>query len=154
MTDEKRTIVIFDIDGTVANISHRRHLVREKPMDWPRFFREAVNDTVNEHVKAMFVILSRQPNFELYFVSGRPEDNRALTEEWLRENGMGNYQALYMRGAKDSRSDDIVKREIYDQYFAQRADQILCVFDDRPKVIRMWRSLGLPVFDCGDGVEF
>jgi hypothetical protein len=62
--------------------------------------------------------------------------------------------ALYMRKAGDYRSDDIVKEEIFNKYFGDVKDRVLCVFDDRPRVIRMWRRIGIPVFDCGLGVEF
>jgi hypothetical protein len=64
------------------------------------------------------------------------------------------YAGLYMRKAGDYRSDDIVKEEILDTQFKDKINNILCVFDDRPRVIRMWRRRGIPVFDCGLGVEF
>lgn len=57
-----------------------------------------------------------------------------------------------MRRAKDSRPDTEVKQDILDQYF--KKELIDVVIDDRPSVIRMWRSNGLEVLDVGKGEEF
>jgi hypothetical protein len=32
-------IVIFDIDGTLADVSERIHRVKKKPKNWPAFFQ-------------------------------------------------------------------------------------------------------------------
>jgi len=148
-----KNIVIFDIDGTLADTSHRTHLVRNKPKNWPRFFDLMVEDPPREHVIKMYRTLMRTGEIDLYIVSGRPIDYHEQTSTWLAKHGLV-YVNLYMRPTKDSRPDDIIKKEIFDAHFANQKDQILCVFDDRPRVIRMWRAEGIPVFDCGDGVEF
>jgi phosphoglycolate phosphatase-like HAD superfamily hydrolase len=150
---EKR-IVIFDIDGTLADASHRTHLVREKPKNWPRFFDLMVHDPVHEHVATFLRMLVDFPDkYEIILVSGRGEEYRKETEGWLEKHGL-TYRALYMRPAKDSRGDDIVKEEIYKRELEPHKNRILCVFDDRPRVIRMWRKHGIKVLDCGDGIEF
>ena len=50
-------------------------------------------------------------------------------------------------------SDAIVKEEIYNELVAEGYKPSV-VFDDRTKVIKMWRRLGLTVFDVGDGEDF
>jgi hypothetical protein len=47
-----------------------------------------------------------------------------------------------MRTEGDHRSDDIVKKEIYEKRIAPQYDVVI-VFDDRDKVVKMWRDLGL-----------
>ena len=47
-----------------------------------------------------------------------------------------------MREEKDHRPDDIVKEEIYHKYIEDKYN-IVCVFDDRDKVVKMWREQGL-----------
>jgi hypothetical protein len=49
---------------------------------------------------------------------------------------------LLMRTEGDHRSDDIVKKEIYEKRIAPQYDVVI-VFDDRDKVVKMWRDLGL-----------
>jgi FMN phosphatase YigB (HAD superfamily) len=33
-------IYIFDIDGTLADISHRLHFIQQEPKDWRGFYSE------------------------------------------------------------------------------------------------------------------
>ena len=47
-----------------------------------------------------------------------------------------------MRSKGDHRSDTEVKKEIYDKYIKDKYN-ILCVFEDRDKVVKMWRDEGL-----------
>jgi len=59
-----------------------------------------------------------------------------------------------MRKHGDYRPDDIVKKEMYDAFIKDQYN-VLGVFDDRLKVVRMWEGLGLWVFNCNQGnVEF
>ena len=39
--------IIFDVDGTLMNISHRRHHLEGSPKNWDAFRRDAVDDTPN-----------------------------------------------------------------------------------------------------------
>lgn len=154
--DFQKKIVIFDIDGTLANGEHRVHHVRGPgKKNWPAYNDGMANDKVHEHTRTMFHCLF-DCDYELYVVSGREDQFREVTEQWLSDNDLATYNALYMRKTGDYRSDDIVKREILLTKFLTKfkKDDIVCVFDDRPRVIRMWRSEGIPVFNCGDGTEF
>jgi hypothetical protein len=54
-----------------------------------------------------------------------------------------------MRPADDQRADDVLKSELYYQNIRDRYN-VLGVIDDRPKVCRMWRKLGLSVFQVGN----
>ena len=47
-----------------------------------------------------------------------------------------------MREKGDHRGDEIVKKEIYDNQIKPIYD-VMCVFDDRDKVVKMWRDEGL-----------
>jgi hypothetical protein len=47
-----------------------------------------------------------------------------------------------MRKHNDYRSDDIVKKEMYFEYIQPKYN-VVCVFDDRDKVVKMWRDLGI-----------
>lgn len=37
-------IYIFDIDGTLADLSHRLHFIQKKPADWDGFFAACSDD--------------------------------------------------------------------------------------------------------------
>jgi len=144
------SIIIVDIDGTIADHSHRRHFIESMPKDWEGYFNAASGDLCIAENVALVKALSRQN--DIVFVTGRPERIRESTAKWLRTFLTTPYLTLFMRGDKDRRQDDVVKREILNKYIPK--DQVKLVIDDRPRVIRMWREQGLDVLDVGDGVEF
>lgn len=149
----KKGYVICDIDGTVADIQHRRHFLEGEKKDWKSFFEAMHADTprsdiINE-VQGYHIA-----GYDVVFVSGRPDNYRAMTEEWLdRHVGLVLPPLLIMRRHNDGRPDTEVKKQILDTYFPDRG-LVKLVIDDRPSVIRMWRENGLEVKDVGDGIEF
>jgi hypothetical protein len=57
---------------------------------------------------------------------------------------------LHMRPAGDVRNDAIVKLELFDQHVRDRY-RVAYVLDDRDRVVRAWRSIGLTVLQVADG---
>lgn len=157
LMDQDIHYVLCDLDGTLCDLSHRRHYVREKPKNWKKFFEELPKDTLRKEVYSdvedTLADARKDKRTYLILVSARPETYRKQTEEWLEKWGVDDYAALIMRRAGDSRDDTIVKNEILDRYFKDKS-KIIKVFDDRPRVISMWRDNGLEVVDVGDGEEF
>ena len=146
-------LVVFDIDGTLANIEHRLDYVRSKPKNWKAFDAGIPNDKVNFPVAKIFWTLEETGAYDIVLASGRNERSRQATKEWLRANGLGGYQKLYMRKTDDFRNDSIVKREMLDEiidFYGKKPDM---VFDDRPRVVNMWREAGIFVFDVYQGKE-
>lgn len=147
--DFKKSEVIVDIDGTLADIGHRRHFVEQDKKDWKSFFEAMSDDPIRQDVLDEVNELAK--HHDIVLVSGRPEQYKEQTLEWLGKHGVPRV-TLIMRGTNDSRQDDIVKEEILNNYF--KKSNIYMVIDDRPRVIRMWEKNGLIVKDVGDGVEF
>lgn len=148
-------IVICDIDGTIADTTHRQHFVEVAPgerKDWHGFFEAMDTDPVREDVRKM-LIDHYNNGATVVFMSGRPDNYKDRTLEWLEKNALSFAFTLMMRKASDSRDDTIVKKEMLDMYFPDKS-KIISVIDDRPSVIRMWRENGLEVVDVGKGIEF
>jgi predicted kinase len=131
--------VLVDIDGTVALMGDR------SPYDMTRVDEDRPNHAVITAIRAMHAF-----GHHIVFCSGRTDDSRDLTEPWLAEHVGIPYEALFMRATGDSRKDSIVKAEIFEREIRHRW-AITGVFDDRNQVVRMWRSLGLTVFQVADG---
>jgi predicted kinase len=131
--------VLVDIDGTVALMDGR------SPYDMTRVHHDRPNHAVIAAVRAMHAAGHR-----VIFCSGRTDDARAATEQWLARHVGVPVEGLFMRAVGDQRKDSIVKGEIFDRHIRGRY-QIVGVFDDRAQVVRMWRALGLTVFQVADG---
>lgn len=143
--------VVCDIDGTIADIEHRRHYVTGEKKDWKGFFSEMHKDTVRENVHDMLKNY-HELGYEILFVSARPETYREVTEAWLDLMVDVPYVGVLMRPANDKGADTDTKYKIYKEMLAKY--NVLLVIDDRPSVIRMWEGCGLTVIDVGNQVEF
>lgn len=143
----KYSCYLFDIDGTLADCSHRLHHIQKSPKDWGAFFEECGGDKPIPHVVDLAKMLA---NFErIVLVSGRSDQCRPQTEEWLRRE-LGHWNALYMRRAGDYRNDDIIKSELLDLLKADGWNPIMA-FDDRDRVVKMWRDRGIPCAQVAPG---
>lgn len=141
-------IIVFDIDGTLANIEHRRSFVATKPKNWKAFNAGIVNDTPHEDI----VWLTRhlfEHNTRIILCSGRGEEHRDVTEKQMKEFGV-THDKLYMRPAKDNRADYIVKVELLQQIRAEFGEPFLW-FDDRQQVVDAIRGEGVRVLQVAPG---
>lgn len=147
----RKKCFVFDLDGTICDVRHRRQYVATKPRNWDAWNKGIVNDVPNLAVEYVYKALHASRGImdaDLFFVSGRSDDYRQQTEEWLTTFGF-KWDGLYMRKYKDHRDDAIVKGEIADEIL--KTHMILGVFDDRQRVVNMWIERGIWVFDVGQG---
>lgn len=149
---DRSPYVLCDIDGTIADITHRLQYAKGETKDWKKFFSLISEDTVRKDVAKILIGLYNQGN-TIIFVSARPDTYRQETLEWLDKNHLSFAWTLIMRKGNDKREDSIVKKQILETYFKDKS-KIKCVIDDRPRVIKMWREEGLEVIDVGNGVDF
>jgi predicted kinase len=142
--------VLFDLDGTLADISHRLHHIKNGSHDWDRFFAECGNDALIEPIRDLATDFDCR-GYKIILVSGRSDKVRGLTEDWLNAHSVP-YSELYMRMDGDYRQDFIIKSEILDHLLAG-GNRIKFVVDDRPSVVAMWRERGLTCLQCRDWEE-
>jgi phosphoglycolate phosphatase-like HAD superfamily hydrolase len=139
-------IVVFDIDGTLSDVSARLHHIRTKPKNWKGFFA-AMPDDKAVHAIVRLCNLVYDAGVRVVLCSGRPDEYRAQTLDWLAREGV-RYDELRLRRSGDRRSDTIAKREMLEGL--DRAN-ILFVVEDRANVVEMWRQLGLVCLQCAPG---
>lgn len=140
--------VIFDLDGTLADLTHRRHFVAARPKNWKAFFAGVEHDAVIEPVATALRQFAAGAH-RVIVCSGRPDDLREATERWLARHELW-HSGLYMRRAGDYRADDVVKEELLDQILVDGFAPEL-VFDDRDRVVKMWRRRGLVCAQVAEG---
>jgi predicted kinase len=148
---KKRTAIICDLDGTLCNIDHRLHFMKQEKKDWKNFYYNIPGDSVNfwcREIIETFQYGSPYP-YEIIFCSGRADDHRKLTADWLEDNDF-SYKHLFMRQRNDFRKDSIVK-EIILEFEIKPRYSILFAIDDRDQVVEMWRKHGIVCLQCADG---
>lgn len=153
-------LYIFDIDGTIADCQHRVSILSGTDGErWNRFYDACHLDTP---ITALVELMHRlyYSGARIWLFSGRSDRVRDKTDAWLREhtvyrfNGrddeVGNLE-LVMRRFDDHRPDDQVKQEMLDNMLDIDRDAIAGVFDDRDRVVAMWRANGIPCFQVAPG---
>jgi phosphoglycolate phosphatase-like HAD superfamily hydrolase len=139
-------IVIFDIDGTLADVSERIHHVKRKPKNWNAFFQGMAQDKAIHSMVRLCNVLY-ESGVKILLCSGRSEEHRPQTVQWLAQQGV-NYHELVLRSDGDKRTDTIVKREML---AGIDRSKVLFVVEDRSRVVEMWRSEGLVCLQCAPG---
>ena len=143
--------IIFDIDGTLMDIEHRRHFVNDGNTDWKSFQDPVVmeNDTPNWPVVNIAIMMNSTVANRVIMVSARNERHREVTMKQMEAVGLGNC-FLFLRGDDDYRSDEVFKKDVLDGLIDNDIKPDL-VFDDRNSVVDMWRRNGIPCFQVADG---
>lgn len=157
-----RTAVIFDVDGTLANVDHRRHHVEGRVKDWDAFGAAMGEDTPVGDVMALLDIVQDHISQDLiggivdkvFFCSGREEKYREVTTAWLTEHLVHavDRTTLLMRPTGDYRPDVAIKKEMLD-YIRQEGFDVLFAVDDRRSVVDMWRANGVTCLQCAPGFD-
>lgn len=136
-------IFIIDIDGTLADLSHREHFVDREYPDWDSFFSpdEVSKDKpIPKTKEGLEAIITASD--EAYFLTGRPEHLRAVTMDWLEQYyGISvDNEILFMRPEGDERKSTLFKKDIIEQKFKTAKD--LWFIDDEAGNLEMFSNYG------------
>lgn len=165
--------VIFDLDGTLADVRHRRHHVQKEAMrhkcclnpdcadchgnnviiepqapDWDSWNAEMHLDLPNGCVIEMFNY-HRSIGDQIIICTGRFRKFNEVTLRWLKENNIIP-NMLFMRPDGNYDSDYIVKKEMLEHIRGLGIYPHLS-YDDRDSVVKMWREQGLTCFQVSEG---
>lgn len=131
---------IFDMDGTLADVSSIRHHVMGTGRNFDAFHSASI-DVPPIQQAVDLAHQARTDGHDVIVVTARKAKWRSLTSFWLAMHEIPS-DALFMRHDFDDRPDSEVKKDILDR-IRQRWNPVLAV-DDRPSVCAMWRSQGIP----------
>lgn len=141
--------VIFDVDGTLMNINHRRHHVEQKPKDFDAFREDMIHDTPNKDVVMMAKLL-KEAGHRIIIATGRLEQDRALTITQLNDAGV-EFDFAVFRGNWEKYKPDAEVKEGMLTDMKKCGFNPTMAFDDRNRVVDMWRRNGLRVFQVDKG---
>ncbi len=137
--------IIFDLDGTLALIDHRKHFIdkaRPGGADWTAFYAACVQDEPNPPIIALMTQLSHASNI-IEIWSGRSDEVRLETIEWLVHQTGFAYGWFAKRLRMREAGDFTVDHELKERWLRFENPKPDLVFDDRDQVVAMWRRNGV-----------
>ncbi|MFD3515600.1 hypothetical protein [Streptomyces sp. NPDC058657] len=138
--DPLRPLAVFDLDGTLADSSHRQRFLERRPRDWNAFFAAAPQDP--PLAEGVALALSSAEECEVVYLTGRPERCRRDTVDWLARQSLPEGR-LWMRGDNDRRPARLTKLEILRQLARDREVHVLV--DDDAQVCEAAERAGFTV---------
>jgi hypothetical protein len=168
-------MIVFDLDGTLANCEHRLHFVKKTEMpvcscahttdffhccdeckfewnqwkhNWQAFYEACDKDEIIQPVKTIFINFWDLYDKPVQIWSGRCESVRNKTQNWLSSHGLPIGSFLKMRPIGDRRTNSDLKEAWYNDLSILEGKKIDMVFEDDPSTIDMFRKHGIFVFDC------
>ena len=141
-------LYIFDLDGTLANVSHRVCYVnskKHKDRNYKKFFEACVDDTPNQWVVDLLEIVRHHG--DVLILSGRSDLVETETREWLSKYKV-LYDYLVMRKEGDYTPDYKLKKEMLEGFLRDKDYEVQFIVDDRQSVVDMWRKEGYNVLQC------
>ncbi len=143
--------IIFDLDGTLADIEDRRQLCTKDngKMDWNEFF-DPINISLDQPNQPVINTLLAfiKAGYKIAIFSGRSASTLDATKEWLHQHDI-KFDILKMRPERNFIPDEQLKLEWLNDM--DWKDDVEMVFDDRQKVVDMWREIGLPCMQVAPG---
>ena len=140
---------VFDLDGTLADDSHRQHFVNGEKRNFVAYYALMSRDTVIEPVAAVLRKLFHPEEAVIEIWTGRPEEYRAVTRKWLQRNNIPIH-ILRMRDDGDNRPADEIKLEWLDLLRTSDEGPPDIVFEDRTKTVEMFRREGIVCLQVQD----
>lgn len=153
-----RPLYIFDIDGTICNIEHRLHFLKNitDADRWKKFYRACTADTANHPVITTLETLRKDA--DIWFFTGRSMEVRYETCMWLHvhtsfkmDQLATNPEWLTMRLEGDHTEDHMLKQQWLKDMGSADRHRLVAVYEDRSRVVNMWRNNGIACFQVGDG---
>jgi HAD superfamily, subfamily IIIB (Acid phosphatase) len=148
---DKQAAVIFDIDGTLADSSHRFGMIA----DWSTATNEQIEEYaalyVNDEPIAPVVELARSMNtmgYHCVMLTSRDITQYERTKQWLKDYGIPCH-ALYVRQSIDDRRPNPTYKEEQLAIIREKYRVVFAV-DDEKRVADMYRLNGVMCLQCND----
>jgi beta-phosphoglucomutase-like phosphatase (HAD superfamily) len=139
-------LIVFDMDGTLSDPSHRLHHLAKK--DWDSFYEACHLDAPKDQIQILMLMYWRA-GCDVQIWTGRRESTRAKTLDWLKNHTGLRFPSdkLLMRKDGDFRHDVKVKGEWLDAV----SEKPSIVFEDRNSMVEFYRSKGITCLQVADG---
>lgn len=133
-----KTLVLFDIDGTIADDSHRIHFALNK--EWVQYFDPTLValDSVIAEGHA-YVELALQNGLDVGYLTGRRDTLYDTTAQWLARNGFPAGVLLGMRRMEQKKRLAEFKLDAIGYLLADFSNDYdsVILYEDDPEVVRV-----------------
>lgn len=139
-----KPLIIFDIDGVLANIDRRAAYIECDKPDWEKFYNkhEIAKDLPVKPMIAIYNHFLQTAEVEIW--TGRQKSTELITRQWLQKHTAGLPSALRMRPNDNRMTNLDLKRE----FMAHSKRKPAMAFDAQPKTAELWHARGVQVCYC------
>lgn len=153
MSGPLKDVIICDLDGTIADDSHRAGHLHGRDeatgglvRDWDTYFSLCGAD---KPIGAVTNILWAMRNsYSIYILSGRSAKYIQTTKEWL-DRHLVPYDFLQLRPENNRVQDDVLKLGWANDLDLK--NRTLFVLEDRQRVVDAWRAAGYTCLQVAPG---
>jgi len=147
--------IIFDLDGTLANMEHRRKFITGELgyKSWDKFNspEECAKDTPIESTVNL-ARMYKDAGYRILIFTGRDGIAELVTRQWLKDHNVP-FDRLVMRPQGNHRPGTEMKTKWLNEEFGNESwkTDVKAVFEDRNRVVKMYRELGLQCYHVQEG---
>lgn len=138
-------VIIVDIDGTIADTTHRDYLSKEKK--WEEYFERCFHDKPYEKIIDLVKLLKTK--HDILFCTGRSEVVRERTQIWLDKHGLGGI--LMLMRPKDNHLPDYAMKPKLIKSIGLTKEDVEFVLEDRNIMVKKWRDMGYVCLQVKNG---
>jgi phosphoglycolate phosphatase-like HAD superfamily hydrolase len=135
-------MIVFDLDGTLALDHHRTHYLRGDVKYWDEYFNACLHDEPNRPILEILKLYA-WAGVEVAIWTGRSAKVRDLTLQWLDENNIRDLLTEFRMRDIDDRTQDDQLKQFWLNEVRSLGKRVDLVFEDRQRVVDMWRSEGI-----------
>lgn len=137
------SIILFDMDNTLSDMDHRLPLINKANPDWDKFEADCDQDELIIPT-AEVLIAFHNIGHRIWLWTGRSDNVKGKTLAWLTKHALPYHQLLMRPYGDQSPTEMLKKRWLNDNPVPK--DQVLCAFDDDPRIVQMLQDEGVQVF--------
>lgn len=128
-------LILLDIDGVLADCSHRLHYLKDKNYDKFYSAEEILND--NPIRSGLDLLYELFPHNKVVLVTGRPYRTQEATMAWLKREFRDDFEPeMIMRKDHDFRPSDVLKAEMIKEFTDGMEGETILFIDDDPKNVK------------------
>ena len=135
---------IIDLDGTLSDNSHRKHLIEGENKEWRKYLEKASEDELIEDVADFIRDLAE--DHRMVVLTMRSDEIRCQTLDWLESHDIPFDELIMLSEGRWEISDDNFKKEKIDEI-----ENPVLAIDDKISNCKMFESQGLKTYTVEDG---